>query len=192
MSYHEAFGPVSTIMPYKASMEEAIELANMGKGSLVSTVCTFDNNVAKDYVMGSAAYHGRILVLNRESAKESTGHGSPMPLLVHGGPGRAGGGEEMGGVRGVKHYLQRTAIQGHPSMITQITNQYQVGGAQKEDDKHPFRKHFEELEVGGTLITAKHIRLLKPTSPILPMLVVIAFMHTWTAAADGRASLKAG
>ncbi|MEZ4949181.1 MAG: MaoC/PaaZ C-terminal domain-containing protein [Saprospiraceae bacterium] len=137
-------------------MDEAIELANMGKGSLVSTVCTFDNNVAKDYVMGSAAYHGRILVLNRESAKESTGHGSPMPLLVHGGPGRAGGGEEMGGVRGVKHYLQRTAIQGHPSMITQITNQYQVGGAQKEDDKHPFRKHFEELEVGDTLITAKH------------------------------------
>ncbi|MCB0661519.1 MAG: phenylacetic acid degradation bifunctional protein PaaZ [Saprospiraceae bacterium] len=151
----EAFGPVSTIMPYRTT-EDAIELANMGKGSLVSTVCTYDQNIARDYVMGSAAYHGRILILNRESAKESTGHGSPMPLLVHGGPGRAGGGEEMGGVRGVKHYLQRTAIQGHPTMITAITNQYQVGGAQREDDIHPFRKHFEEIQVGDTLITAKH------------------------------------
>lgn len=151
----EAFGPVSTIMPYD-TMENAIELANMGKGSLVSTVCTYDEKVAKAYVMGSAAYHGRILILNRESAKESTGHGSPMPLLVHGGPGRAGGGEEMGGVRGVKHYLQRTAIQGHPTMITAVTNQYQVGGAQRESDIHPFRKHFEEIQVGDTLVTAKH------------------------------------
>jgi oxepin-CoA hydrolase/3-oxo-5,6-dehydrosuberyl-CoA semialdehyde dehydrogenase len=151
----EAFGPVSTIMPYR-KLGEAIELANMGKGSLVSTIATANEATARNYVMGAAAFHGRILILNEESAKESTGHGSPMPMLVHGGPGRAGGGEEMGGVRGVKHYLQRTAIQGHPSMITAVTNVYQVGSAIKEQEVHPFRKHFEELEVGETLITAKH------------------------------------
>jgi len=151
----EAFGPVSTIMPYR-NMGEAIELANMGKGSLVSTVATADEQIATDYVMGSAPYHGRILILNEESAKESTGHGSPMPLLVHGGPGRAGGGEEMGGVRGVKHYLQRTAIQGHPTMISAVTGQYQKGGAYKEKATHPFQQHFEELDIGETLITAKH------------------------------------
>lgn len=153
--YVEAFGPISTIMPYK-TIDEAIELANMGKGSLVSTVATADPKFATDYVMGAAPYHGRILILNEESAKESTGHGSPMPLLVHGGPGRAGGGEEMGGVRGVKHYLQRTALQGHPSMLTEVTQVYQYGGAYKEKLVHPFRKHFEELEVGETLITHKH------------------------------------
>lgn len=151
----EAFGPVSTIMPYK-TLEEAIEIANMGKGSLVSTVCTYDPAIAREYVMNAAAFHGRILILNRESAKESTGHGSPMPLLTHGGPGRAGGGEEMGGVRGVKHYLQRTAIQGHPTMITAVTDQYQVGGKYLEDAVHPFRKHFEDLQISETWITAKH------------------------------------
>jgi oxepin-CoA hydrolase / 3-oxo-5,6-dehydrosuberyl-CoA semialdehyde dehydrogenase len=151
----EAFGPVCTIMPYK-NIEEAVELANMGKGSLVSTIATADERIAREYVMGSAPFHGRILILNEESAKESTGHGSPMPMLVHGGPGRAGGGEEMGGVRGVKHYLQRTAVQGHPSMITAITNVYQTGGKQKETEIHPFRKHFEELQIGETLVTAKH------------------------------------
>jgi len=151
----EAFGPVSTIMPYQ-TMDEAIEIANMGKGSLVSTICTYDQKIATEYVMNAAAFHGRILILNRESAKESTGHGSPMPLLVHGGPGRAGGGAEMGGIRGVKHYLQTTAVQGHPTMITAVTNQYQYGGKYMEDDVHPFRKHFEELQVGETWITAKH------------------------------------
>ncbi len=151
----EAFGPVSTILPYKR-MDEAIELANMGKGSLVSTIATANERIARNYVMGSAAYHGRILILNAESARESTGHGSPLPLLVHGGPGRAGGGEEMGGVRGVLHYLQRTAIQGHPSMITAITEVYQLGGRYKEKEVHPFLKHFEDLEIGETLITAKH------------------------------------
>lgn len=151
----EAFGPVSTIMPYK-TLDEAIEIANMGKGSLVSTVCTYDPSIAREYVMNAAAFHGRILILNRESAKESTGHGSPMPLLTHGGPGRAGGGEEMGGVRGVKHYLQRTAVQGHPTMITAVTDQYQVGGKYIEDAVHPFRKHFEDLQISETWITAKH------------------------------------
>ncbi len=110
----EAFGPVSTIMPYRNS-EEAIELSKRGKGSLCSTIVTSSEVLAKEYVIGAATHHGRILVLNSECAKESTGHGSPLPLLVHGGPGRAGGGEEMGGVRGVKHYMQRVAVQGSPT-----------------------------------------------------------------------------
>ena len=151
----EAFGPVATIMPYK-DMAAAIELAKMGKGSLVSSIVTPSNAEAVDYVVGAASMHGRILVLNKECAKESTGHGSPMPLLTHGGPGRAGGGEEMGGKRGVLHYLQRTAIQGHPSTITAITQQFQLGSAMPEAQPHVFRKHFEELVVGETVFTHKH------------------------------------
>lgn len=151
----EAFGPVSTIMPYK-NMDDAIELARMGKGSLVSSIVTPDNQEATEYVVGAASMHGRILVLNSECAKESTGHGSPMPLLTHGGPGRAGGGEEMGGKRGVLHYLQRTAIQGHPTTITAITQQFQVGAAMPEANPHVFRKHFEELVIGETVFTHKH------------------------------------
>jgi oxepin-CoA hydrolase / 3-oxo-5,6-dehydrosuberyl-CoA semialdehyde dehydrogenase len=151
----EAFGPVATLMPYK-DMEQAVELANKGKGSLVSTICSFDPTICRDYLVNAGAFHGRILFLNRASAKESTGHGAPMPLLSHGGPGRAGGGEEMGGLRGIFHYLQRVAVQGHPTMISQVTQNYQVGGAYMEKDKHPFKHYFEELEIGETLITAKH------------------------------------
>jgi len=151
----EAFGPVSTIMPYK-DMGDAIELAKMGKGSLVSSIVTPDNKEAREYVVGAASMHGRILVLNEDCAKESTGHGSPMPLLTHGGPGRAGGGEEMGGKRGVLHYLQRTAIQGHPTTITEITQQFQLGAEMHEANPHVFRKHFEELVVGETVFTQKH------------------------------------
>ena len=150
----EAFGPVSTIMPYKRT-EDAIVLSKLGKGSLVSTIVTADYKIAQQYVVGAASHHGRILVLNNECAKESTGHGSPLPLLVHGGPGRAGGGEEMGGLRGVKHYLQRTAIQGSPTTITAITNVYQQYAAGKDPGKHPFTKYFEELEVGEQIITEK-------------------------------------
>jgi oxepin-CoA hydrolase/3-oxo-5,6-dehydrosuberyl-CoA semialdehyde dehydrogenase len=150
----EAFGPVSTIMPYK-NMDEAIELSRKGKGSLCSSIVTSDNAIARKYVLNVATHHGRILVLNRECAKESTGHGSPLPLLVHGGPGRAGGGEEMGGIRGVKHYMQRLALQGSPSTITAITNVYQPHANQKEKEKHPFRKYFEELQIGDTVITHK-------------------------------------
>ena len=150
----EAFGPVSTIMPYKKT-EDAIDLSKLGKGSLVSTIVTADHKIAQQYVVGAASHHGRILVLNNECAKESTGHGSPLPLLVHGGPGRAGGGEEMGGLRGVKHYLQRTAIQGSPTIITAITNVYQQYAAGKDPGKHPFTKYFEELEVGEQIITEK-------------------------------------
>ncbi len=151
----ECFGPISTIMPYK-NLEQAIELANMGKGSLVSTICSYDPRIMREYVLEAGAFHGRIHILNRTSAKESTGHGSPLATLVHGGPGRAGGGEEMGGMRGVLHYMQRTAIQGHPSDITAVTNQFQVGGEQTETPVHPFKKHFEDLFVGETLLTAKH------------------------------------
>ncbi|MFM6935045.1 MAG: phenylacetic acid degradation bifunctional protein PaaZ [Flavobacteriales bacterium] len=151
----EAFGPVATIMPYK-EIEDAIDLAKLGKGSLVSSIVTPDNQEARDYVVGAASMHGRILVLNEHCAKESTGHGSPMPLLTHGGPGRAGGGEEMGGKRGVLHYLQRTAIQGHPTTITAITEQFQVGAEMPEANPHVFRKHFEELVVGETVFTHKH------------------------------------
>jgi oxepin-CoA hydrolase / 3-oxo-5,6-dehydrosuberyl-CoA semialdehyde dehydrogenase len=151
----EAFGPVATVMPYK-DIDEAIELARLGKGSLVSSIVTPDNQEATDYVVGAASMHGRILVLNKDCAKESTGHGSPMPLLTHGGPGRAGGGEEMGGKRGVLHYMQRTAIQGHPTTITHITQQFQVGAEMPEANPHVFRKHFEELVVGETVFTHKH------------------------------------
>jgi oxepin-CoA hydrolase/3-oxo-5,6-dehydrosuberyl-CoA semialdehyde dehydrogenase len=150
----EAFGPVSTIMPYKTA-EDAIALSKLGKGSLVSTIVTANHKTAQQYVIGAATHHGRILVLNNECAKESTGHGSPLPLLVHGGPGRAGGGEEMGGLRGVKHYLQRTAIQGSPTTITAIINIYQQYAAGKDGGKHPFKKYFEELEVGEQIITEK-------------------------------------
>ncbi len=152
----EAFGPVSTIMPYKTT-DEAIALSKLGKGSLCSSIVTADNKIAKQYVISAATHHGRILVLNNECAKESTGHGSPLPLLVHGGPGRAGGGEEMGGLRGVKHYLQRTAIQGSPTTITAITNVYQPNAKGKDPGKHPFKKYFEELQIGDQIITEKRI-----------------------------------
>ena len=151
----EAFGPVSTILPYK-TIDEAIELARMGKGSLVCSIVTNDMKIAEQFVVGAASMHGRILVLNEACSKESTGHGSPMPLLTHGGPGRAGGGEEMGGIRGIKHYLQRTAIQGHPTTITALTKQYQVGAEQNTEGPHTFRKHFEEIKIGDTVITDKH------------------------------------
>jgi oxepin-CoA hydrolase/3-oxo-5,6-dehydrosuberyl-CoA semialdehyde dehydrogenase len=150
----EAFGPVSTVMPYR-TMDEAIELARMGKGSLCSSIVTHDMRLARDYVIGAGTHHGRILVLNEACAKESTGHGSPLPLLVHGGPGRAGGGEEMGGVRGVRHYMQRLAVQGSPTAITAITHVYQAQAETRKDEKHPFRKTFDELEIGDTLVTHK-------------------------------------
>ncbi|HJY23302.1 MAG TPA: phenylacetic acid degradation bifunctional protein PaaZ, partial [Hanamia sp.] len=150
----EAFGPVSTIMPF-TNIDEAIALAKLGKGSLCSTVVTANEKFAKEFVLSSGTYHGRILVLNRDCAKESTGHGSPLPMLTHGGPGRAGGGEEMGGLRGLKHYMQRVAVQGSPTMLTTITNVYQPGAKGKTDSIHPFKKYFEELEIGDQLITEK-------------------------------------
>lgn len=148
----EAFGPVTTLMPY-SDTEEAVELAKLGRGSLVGSVVTADDDEARAVVLGTAAYHGRILVLNPDCAAESTGHGSPLAPLVHGGPGRAGGGEELGGVRAIKHYMQRTAVQGSPTTLTAITNQYTPGSKAISDVVHPFRKHFEDLKIGETLIT---------------------------------------
>ena len=150
----EAFGPVSTVMPYK-NIEEAIELAKLGRGSLVGSLFTYDDKTAKQVVLGLAPYHGRILVANRDCAKESTGHGSPLPTLIHGGPGRAGGGEELGGVRGVLHYMQRAAVQGSPTTLSKVCNEWMKGAAQPAFKVHPFRKHFDELEVGETLVTQK-------------------------------------
>lgn len=150
----ECFGPVSTIMPYN-DLNDAITLVKKGKGSLCCSMVTADNKLATDFVVGAATHHGRILVLNQECAKESTGHGSPLPMLIHGGPGRAGGGEEMGGVRGVKHYMQRVAIQGSPTTVTAITGQYQPNAKGIKTAVHPFKKHFEELEVGDQITTEK-------------------------------------
>lgn len=152
----EAFGPVATLMPYRHT-EEAIALSKMGKGSLVSTIVTADPQTARNYVLGAGPWHGRILVLNEQCAKESTGHGAPLPLLVHGGPGRAGGGEEMGGLRGIKHYMQRLAVQGSPDMITAISQVYQQGATGNSNTIHPFKKYFEELTIGDQLITAKRL-----------------------------------
>jgi len=148
----EAFGPVSTLMPY-SDTEEVIELAKLGRGSLVGSLVTADDQEAARIVLGTAAYHGRILVLNSDCAAESTGHGSPLAPLVHGGPGRAGGGEELGGSRAIKHYMQRTALQGSPTTMTAITRQFTVGSKPIIEPVHPFRKYFEELQIGETLIT---------------------------------------
>ena len=150
----EAFGPVSTIMPYR-NIDDAIELSQMGKGSLCCSIATFDDRIAREFVVGAASHHGRILVINREMAKYSTGHGSPLPSLTHGGPGRAGGGEEMGGMRGIKHYLQRCAIQGTPTTITAITGIYQAGAKYTDTQKHPFRYHFGDIETGMSILTHK-------------------------------------
>lgn len=152
----EAFGPVSTIMPYN-SLDEASEIARLGRGSLVGSIVTYDDTEAAKIIINSAAYHGRMLVLNRDCAKESTGHGSPLPTLVHGGPGRAGGGEELGGSRAIKHYMQRTAIQGSPSTLMAITKEYISGANTSSTDRHPFRKYFDELKVGETLVTHRRM-----------------------------------
>ena len=149
----EAFGPVATLMPYD-TVEDAVALANRGKGSLVMSVFTQDAGVAADLVMSSGSHHGRILIADRECARESTGHGSPMPVLVHGGPGRAGGGEELGGIRGVERYMQRTALQGSPGVLTKIVERQLPGAPQTTGAVHPFRKRLSELELGYTLNTA--------------------------------------
>ena len=148
----EAFGPVSTLMPYD-DFEEGLHLATLGRGSLVGTLVTKTPALAAQAVPSFAAWHGRLLVLDREAALESTGHGSPLPKLKHGGPGRAGGGEELGGLRSVKHFLQRCAVQGSPTMMSAVTGEYQRGGAVIESEIHPFRRHFEDVEVGMSLLT---------------------------------------
>jgi oxepin-CoA hydrolase/3-oxo-5,6-dehydrosuberyl-CoA semialdehyde dehydrogenase len=146
----EAFGPVSTVLPY-TSVEHGIELAARGEGSLVGSVVTGDTGFARDVVLGIAPWHGRVLVLDADDAKESTGHGSPLPQLVHGGPGRAGGGEEMGGIRGVLHHMQRTAVQGSPTVLSAVTRRW-VPGAPRQEGVHPFRKSLAELRLGDTVV----------------------------------------
>jgi len=148
----EAFGPVSTLMPYDG-LDEALQLAARGKGSLVGSLVTKDPATAARVIPVAAAHHGRLLVLDREAAAESTGHGSPLPMLKHGGPGRAGGGEELGGIRAVKHYLQRAAVQGSPSMLAAVTGEYVRGARRIETEVHPFRRHFEDLQIGESLLT---------------------------------------
>jgi oxepin-CoA hydrolase/3-oxo-5,6-dehydrosuberyl-CoA semialdehyde dehydrogenase len=150
----EAFGPVCTVIPY-TSTAEAIAYARRGEGSLVSSVFTADDAAARELVLGLAPFHGRLLIVNRDCARESTGHGSPLPGLVHGGPGRAGGGEEMGGVRGLMHYMQRTALQGSPQTIAAITGRWVRGSVQRAPGVHPFRKSFHELAIGDTLNSAE-------------------------------------
>ena len=149
----EAFGPVSTLMPYR-DLDDAIALANRGRGSLALSFFSNDPAVVRRMIVGAGSFHGRIVIVDRDSARESTGHGSPLPMLVHGGPGRAGGGEEMGGVRGIKHYLQRSALQGSPRQLAAIVGRWLPGAPQPEGDVHPFRLRFDELPIGYTLRTA--------------------------------------
>jgi len=149
----EPFGPVSTIMPYR-DLPDAIALANRGMGSLALSLFTFEAAVAEEFVLGAGSFHGRMMIVDRTSAEESTGHGSPLPVLTHGGPGRAGGGEEMGGVRGVTHYMQRTALQGSPALLSSIVKQWLPGAPKPTGDVHPFRLRISELEIGYTLKTA--------------------------------------
>ncbi|MFK7892201.1 MAG: phenylacetic acid degradation bifunctional protein PaaZ [Granulosicoccus sp.] len=149
----EAFGPVSTLMPYD-SVDDAIELATLGGGSLVASVFTNSDEFARDVVAGLAPWHGRIMLGNRLSAKSSTGHGSPLPMLVHGGPGRAGGGEELGGIRAVKHYMQRSAVQGTPELLSAVTGRWITGTPVSLSDEHPFRQSLATLEIGDTVVTA--------------------------------------
>jgi oxepin-CoA hydrolase/3-oxo-5,6-dehydrosuberyl-CoA semialdehyde dehydrogenase len=149
----EPFGPVATLMPYR-DLADAVALVNRGKGSLVMSLYTYDPKVARDVLTGSGAFHGRLLILDRDCAKESTGHGSPLPNLIHGGPGRAGGGEEMGGLHGVMHYMQRTALQGSPRMLSGVTHDWMRGAPEDRSPPHPFRLKLGELEPGKTLVTA--------------------------------------
>jgi oxepin-CoA hydrolase / 3-oxo-5,6-dehydrosuberyl-CoA semialdehyde dehydrogenase len=151
----EAFGPVSTVLPYSPG-DDVAELLARGRGSLVATVVTSDPAFTRDVVLGAAPFHGRVHVLDPSCAKESTGHGSPMPALVHGGPGRAGGGEELGGVRGVFHHMQRTAVQGSPAAIAAVTGRWVPGAPRKDDGVHPFRKRLGELQVGDSVVSELH------------------------------------
>ncbi|MBA3523087.1 MAG: aldehyde dehydrogenase family protein, partial [Geodermatophilaceae bacterium] len=146
----EAFGPVATLLPYDG-IAQAIELARRGQGSLVASLVTHDPAVAREFVLGAGSAHGRILVLDRDDARESTGHGSPLPQLVHGGPGRAGGGEELGGIRGVLHLMQRTAVQGSPDLLTGVGRRWVSGAQRRVDGVHPFRRSLAELRLGDAV-----------------------------------------
>lgn len=178
----EAFGPVSTVIGYR-DLDDAIALAARGKGSLVGSLVTHDPAVARHVTIGIAPYHGRVLVLDRDDAKESTGHGSPLPTLVHGGPGRAGGGEELGGIRGVLHFMQRTAIQASPDMMTAITGRWTAGARRTLSDVHPFRKHLEELQIGDTIVGGPRVVSLDDIEHFAEFTGDTFYAHTDPAAA---------
>ncbi|ETZ44704.1 bifunctional aldehyde dehydrogenase/enoyl-CoA hydratase [Mycobacterium avium] len=178
----EAFGPVSTVIGYR-DLDDAIALAARGKGSLVGSLVTHDPAVARHVTIGIAPYHGRVLVLDRDDAKESTGHGSPLPTLVHGGPGRAGGGEELGGIRGVLHFMQRTAIQASPDMMTAITGRWTAGARRTLTDVHPFRKHLEELQIGDTIVGGPRVVSLDDIEHFAEFTGDTFYAHTDPAAA---------
>jgi oxepin-CoA hydrolase/3-oxo-5,6-dehydrosuberyl-CoA semialdehyde dehydrogenase len=180
----EAFGPVSTVLPYD-SIEQAIELTRLGKGSLVSSVFTDDPKVAEDVVIGVAPFNGRVLIGNRRSAKSSTGHGSPLAGLVHGGPGRAGGGEEMGGMRGVKHYMQRTAVQGTPRLLSAVTGRW-MEGTDVQHGEHPFRKSLADLKIGDQLVTASRQVTLEDVEHFAHFTGDIFYAHMDEAAAKAN------
>lgn len=179
----EAFGPVSTVLPYD-NLDEAIELARLGGGSLAGSIISNDNAVARELVLGTAPWHGRMIVINRHCAAESTGHGSPLPHLVHGGPGRAGGGEELGGIRGALHYMQRTAIQGSPATIAAIGNRWVRGGDEHDPGVHPFRRTFEQLEIGDTVNTASREVTLEDIKHFAEFTGDTFYAHTDEAAAQ--------
>jgi oxepin-CoA hydrolase/3-oxo-5,6-dehydrosuberyl-CoA semialdehyde dehydrogenase len=152
----EPFGPVATVMTYD-TIEEAINLVARGQGSLVASVFTYDSAIAEALIFGIAPYHGRLVIIDRDCAKESTGHGSPLPGLVHGGPGRAGGGEELGGLRGVFHYMQRTAIEGSPSRLSTLTRRWVEGAPAPVTVEHPFRRDYDALQVGESVHTTSRV-----------------------------------
>lgn len=181
----EAFGPVSTVIGYH-DLDEAVRLAVRGRGSLVGSVVTHDPGIARRLVLDLAPYHGRILVLDRDDAKESTGHGSPLPTLVHGGPGRAGGGEELGGIRGVLHHMQRSAVQASPDMLTAITGRWTKGAARDTDGVHPFRKHLEELRIGDTVVGGPRTVTLEDISHFAEFTGDTFYAHTDPVAAEGN------
>jgi len=179
----EAFGPVSTVLTY-GDLDEAIALAARGSGSLVGSLVTHDPAVARTVTLGLAPWHGRILVLDRDDAGESTGHGSPLPVLVHGGPGRAGGGEELGGIRGVLHHMQRTAIQASPDMLTAITGQWTTGSRRTETDVHPFRKSLADLAIGDTITSEPRTISLEDIEHFADFTGDTFYAHTDQAAAE--------
>ncbi|HWH29236.1 MAG TPA: aldehyde dehydrogenase family protein, partial [Mycobacteriales bacterium] len=181
----EPFGPVSTVLTYD-SLEDAVALAARGKGSLVGSLVTHDPDVARTVTLGLAPWHGRILVLDRDDAKESTGHGSPLPVLVHGGPGRAGGGEELGGIRGVLHHMQRTAIQASPDLMTAVTGTWTTGAQRREDDVHPFRKSLATLRIGDTIRSASRRVTLEDISHFAEFTGDTFYAHTDEAAASAN------
>jgi oxepin-CoA hydrolase/3-oxo-5,6-dehydrosuberyl-CoA semialdehyde dehydrogenase len=178
---------VATVLSY-SSVAEAIELAARGRGSLVGSVVTHDPQVARQVTLGLAPWHGRILVLDRDDAVESTGHGSPLPMLVHGGPGRAGGGEELGGVRGILHHLQRTALQASPDMMTAITGRWTKGSAHTVEDVHPFRKSLAELRIGDAIVSAPRTVTLADIDHFAEFTGDTFYAHTDPEAAATRSS----